>query len=137
MSRFAVAHAIPHKLIDGNDVVAVADAAGELIARARAGSGPGLIEAVTFRWYGHVDWRDDVDVGVNRSTADLESWRKRDPIARLQKALRELRDFRDDDVARVVQSLNDEIDLAWTRAMADPYPDSSALLDHVYDGAGR
>ena len=86
-ARFAVAHDIPCEVVDGNDVTAVADAAERLIERARRGGGPGFLEAVTFRWLGHVDWRDDIDVGVERSADDLALWRERDPIARLRRAM--------------------------------------------------
>jgi pyruvate dehydrogenase E1 component alpha subunit len=67
ISRFAVANDIPYELVDGNDVVAVVKAAKRLIGDIRSGKGPRLLELVTYRWYGHVDWRDDVDVGVDRS----------------------------------------------------------------------
>ena len=38
------------------------------------------LEAITFRWYGHVDWREDIFVGINRSKKDIINWKKRDPI---------------------------------------------------------
>ena len=87
ISRFAVANEIPYKLVDGNDVVAVFNAAKEQITDIRSGKGPRLLELVTYRWYGHVDWRDDVDVGVDRSLDDIENWKARDPIARLSRAM--------------------------------------------------
>ncbi len=87
ISRFAIANNIPHKLVDGNDVVAVTKASKELIDDMRLGKGPALIELVTYRWYGHVDWRDDVDVGVERSLDDIENWKARDPILRLSKSM--------------------------------------------------
>ena len=42
---------------------------------------------MTFRHYGHVDWREDIDVGVNRSAEDLAKWKKFDPIKRLESAM--------------------------------------------------
>ena len=57
-ARFAIAHDIPCHVVDGNDVIAVARAAAELVTAARHGAGPGFLEAVTYRWYGHVDWRE-------------------------------------------------------------------------------
>ena len=53
----------------------------------REGGGPKFIEAITYRHFGHVDFRRDVDVGVNRSINDLDNWLKRDPIIRLNNAL--------------------------------------------------
>ena len=82
-ARFAAANAIAYETVDGNDVVKVRAAAARLTASARAGQGPGFLEAVTYRWYGHVDWREDIDVGVHRSATELQAWRGRDPIMRL------------------------------------------------------
>jgi TPP-dependent pyruvate/acetoin dehydrogenase alpha subunit len=66
ISRFAEANEIPYELVDGNDVVAVFSAAKKQISDMREGKGPRLLELITYRWYGHVDWREDVDVGVKK-----------------------------------------------------------------------
>jgi TPP-dependent pyruvate/acetoin dehydrogenase alpha subunit len=131
-ARFAEASDIAFEVIDGNDVVTVRKAAAALIERARKGGGPGFLEAVTARWYGHVDWRDDIDVGVNRSASDVENWRRRDPIARLRQALVNQGAPAEQWQREIESSLGQEINDAWTRALADPYPPESALLDHVY-----
>ena len=131
--RFAEAHAIECDLVDGNDVVAVAKSAQRLIAHARAGRGPGFIEAVTQRWYGHVDWREDIDVGVNRSTVDLENWRARDPVGRLALALRGIGAWSDADQAATEARIRARIDTDWALALADPFPPAEALLARVYD----
>jgi pyruvate dehydrogenase E1 component alpha subunit len=85
ISRFAIANEIPHKVIDGNDVVEVFNSAKELISDMRAGKGPRFLELVTYRWYGHVDWRDDVDVGVERSLDDIDNWISSLPIVNIIK----------------------------------------------------
>lgn len=131
-SRFAVAHDIPYELVDGNDVVQVEQASRRLAERARRGEGPGFLEAVTFRWYGHVDWREDIDVGVNRSTDDLEHWRARDPIARLEAALRAAGHWDDERAAALDAELTSTVETAWAQAMQDPYPDPGATLQRVY-----
>ena len=87
VSRFAVANDIPFELVDGNDVVATAQAAKNLITSIRSGRGLRLIELVNDRIYGHVDWREDIDVGVKRSLKDIENWKARDPITRLANAM--------------------------------------------------
>lgn len=76
----ADAHGMAGSRIDGNDMLAVRAAAAEAVARARAGAGPTLIEARTYRWRGHVGPSYDLDVGVTRRE-DLAEWKKRDPIA--------------------------------------------------------
>jgi TPP-dependent pyruvate/acetoin dehydrogenase alpha subunit len=131
-ARFAVAHGIPFEIVDGNNVVAVSEAAARLVSGCRRGEGPGFIEAVTFRWYGHVDWREDIDVGVNRSTKDLENWRRRDPISRLKLALERLGLWSEADQDRITKEIGREIFSAWERAIGDPYPPAEALLDRVY-----
>jgi TPP-dependent pyruvate/acetoin dehydrogenase alpha subunit len=131
-ARFAAANSIPSAVVDGNDVVAVSQAAGQLIQAARDGQGPGFLEAVTHRWYGHVDWREDIDVGVNRSDHDLTSWRERDPVARLVRAMEGADKWSSAAMAELESELTSEIDECWEQANNDPYPPPEALLDRVY-----
>ena len=132
ISRFAIANDIPYKLVDGNDVVAVAKASKELIDDMRAGKGPALIELVTYRWYGHVDWRDDVDVGVARSLDDIENWKLRDPIMRLSKSMIKAKMWSMEQENDLNNMLDKEIQTAWEKAINDPYPSSDATLKYVY-----
>jgi len=132
ISRFAIANDIPCKLVDGNDVVAVAKASKELIDDIRAGKGPGFIELVTYRWYGHVDWRDDVDVGVDRSLDDIENWKARDPILRLSKSMIKAKIWSIEQEEDLINKFDKEIQIAWEKAMNDPYPSSDATLKYVY-----
>jgi len=132
ISRFAIANDIPYKLVDGNDVVAVAKASKELIDDIRAGKGPGFIELVTYRWYGHVDWRDDVDVGVDRSLDDIESWKARDPILRLSKSMIKAKMWSMVQENDLNNMFDKEIQTAWEKAINDPYPSSDATLKYVY-----
>ena len=133
-SRFAAANDIRYEVVDGNDVVAVGAAAGRLVNQARSGGGPGFLEAVTFRWYGHVDWREDIDVGVNRSTEDLANWRARDPVSRLTAAMESAGYWSPNKQAEMVAELTAEITQAWDAAMLDPWPAPEALFDYVYAG---
>ncbi len=131
-ARFATANDIPCAVVDGNDVVAVARAADALIAQARAGKGPGFLEAVTYRWYGHVDWRDDIDVGVNRSVEHVANWKARDPVRRLVDAMIETGMWSAEQTIALESRLTSEIAIAWDQAMNDPYPSEETLLDRVY-----
>jgi pyruvate dehydrogenase E1 component alpha subunit len=136
-ARFAAAHCLPHDVVDGNDVVAVARATERLVGSIRRGEGPAFLEAVTFRWLGHVDWREDVDVGVARSALDVEQWRGRDPIARLERPLEATGCWSASHKARVVAELRQRIDEAWQVAVTDPWPKESELLDRVHARAGE
>jgi pyruvate dehydrogenase E1 component alpha subunit len=131
-ARFADAHNIPFEVVDGNDVTAVADAADRLVSQARSGNGPGFLEAVTFRWLGHVDWREDVDVGVKRSSENLAEWRARDPISRLEGALVASGEWSLDQGEALRSEINEDILGFWETAMEDPWPENEALLDCVY-----
>ena len=131
-SRFAIANNIPHKLVDGNDVVAVSKASKELIDDIRAGKGPGLIELVTYRWYGHVDWRVDVDVGVERSLDDIKNWKARDPILRLSESMIKAKMWTMEKEKILNNKIDKEIKIAWEKAMNDSYPSLDATLKYVY-----
>ena len=131
VARFAKAHGIPAHVVDGNDVVAVAKSAGELVARARAGEGPGFIEAVTYRWRGHVGPDENIDVGLRRSAEEIAAWKMRDPIRRLQDALLS----RGEETALIEkhkQKAYDMLSSARIKAYDAPWPEASVLLDYVY-----
>lgn len=132
ISRFATANNIPYELVDGNDVSSIYRIAKKQIEDIRSGGGPRFIELVTYRHYGHVDWRDDIDVGVERSLEDVSNWKLRDPILRLSNAMIENGLWSKDKENELVYSLNQEIDNAWNKAMEDPYPEHDATLNYVY-----
>lgn len=131
-ARFAAANAVPYEIVDGNDVLAVSAAATRLVERARSGEGPGFLEAVTYRWFGHVDWREDIDVGVNRSQADLDNWRARDPVRRLRNPMIAANLLSREAAEELVSTIERDIDEAWKAALDDPYPAAAALLGRVY-----
>ncbi len=131
-ARFAYANDIDFRVVDGNDIIILQSAAAELINKAREGKGPGFIEAITYRWYGHVDWREDIDVGVNRSQEDIINWRARDPIKRLADAMIQIGFWSEKKDEKMQSELKAEIDEAWKIALNDPYPDQSELLNQVY-----
>jgi len=129
--RYAAAHGVPWERVDGNDVVAMARAAGRAIAAARAGEGPQLIEAVTYRWRGHVGHREDNDVGVQRKEG-LNEWKKRDPIGRLAAAMKAAGYLALGQHDQIWDEFRTAVEAAWAQASADPYPPTSALRDRVY-----
>ncbi len=130
--RFAEAHSIPYSLVDGNDVIAVAKAARELITAARESCRPGFLEAVTFRWRGHVGPKEDIDVGVRRKPGILAAWKQRDPVRRLQEAMIAAKFLDDTEFKAMESSVRADVGEAVMRARKAPYPPASALLDLVY-----
>ncbi|MBI2389028.1 MAG: thiamine pyrophosphate-dependent dehydrogenase E1 component subunit alpha [Deltaproteobacteria bacterium] len=131
VARFAQAHRIRTEIVDGNDVVAVSAATARLVEGARSGEGPGFLEAITYRWRGHVGPREDIDVGVARKE-NHAAWKQRDPVRRLVDALvarGELTVERHESLQVEVRRL---IHDAWARAETSPFPAESALLDCVF-----
>ncbi|WP_440681188.1 thiamine pyrophosphate-dependent dehydrogenase E1 component subunit alpha [Candidatus Pelagibacter sp. HIMB1623] len=131
-SRFADANRLPFKLLDGNNVVSVYENSKKIINKIRNGSGPAILELITFRWYGHVDWREDIDVGIKRSKNDIQHWKKRDPIKRLSQSMINSKLWS----LKKEKDLNDKIDLeikiAWDKARKDPFPSINSINKHVY-----
>ena len=132
MARFAIANDIDYAVVDGNDVVKTRLAADALVQRIRSGQGPGFLEAVTFRWFGHVDWREDIDVGVHRSADEVNAWRKRDPIARLYEGLCNAGCFDEGQMKALEQRISQEVQDAWERALNDEPPSAIAISEYVY-----
>lgn len=125
----AKAYGMPTEIVDGNDALAVYSSARRAVDRARDGGGPTFIEAKTFRMRGHA--AHDNQSYVAKEV--LDQWRKRDPIAHLEKALKEnkVADAADIEQANErVEALLDE-DLAWAEGQPSPAPEDA--LGGVYD----
>ncbi|MDB4737525.1 thiamine pyrophosphate-dependent dehydrogenase E1 component subunit alpha [Verrucomicrobiales bacterium] len=131
VARYANAHHIPSIILDGNDAVAIYEATKEAVTHCRKGQGPIFIEAVTYRWRGHVGAREDTDVGVKRQD-DLQKWRKRDPISRLQAGMVKGNLSDNKFIEAVWDHHKIETDLAWEKATQAQYPDNSELINRVY-----
>src|ERR1700737_5414626 len=82
----AAGYGIPGVVVDGNDVIAVYRAANSAVDRARSGGGPTLIECKTYRWRGHTERRGQADP---RDIGEIEGGKGKDPIALLERRLRE------------------------------------------------
>jgi pyruvate dehydrogenase E1 component alpha subunit len=131
IARYATAHGIVSRVVDGNNVVDISQVMGELVKQAREERKPALLESVTYRWRGHVGYREDLDVGVKRTT-QLGLWKKRDPIARLIKALENQSILTRDELIVLDQEIETLITTALEEARKAPYPDASQLLNCVY-----
>ena len=132
ISRFAEAHKIGISLLDGNDVISISASIKEVIEEMRAGGGPHLLEAVTFRWRGHGGPDINLDVGVRRSKKELEEWMKRDPIERLKLAILYRKQSLAEEIAKIENDVNKNISEAIKFAKSSSYPPLKNLLDFVY-----
>ncbi|KTT22196.1 thiamine pyrophosphate-dependent dehydrogenase E1 component subunit alpha, partial [Pseudacidovorax intermedius] len=132
-SARAVALGIPATPVDGNDVFAVHEAARRLVAEVRAGQGPRLLHAVTYRVKGHVS----VDPAAYRDPQELAAALQTDPIARARQRL--LDDGVADSVlAAIERAALDEVQAALDAADAAPWPEAAAAFTDVQTtGAGQ
>jgi acetoin:2,6-dichlorophenolindophenol oxidoreductase subunit alpha len=129
----AVAYGLPAEIIDGNDVIKVHDTARVAVDRARAGDGPTVIEALTYRHYGH----SRADPAKYRPADEVERWMQRDPLL----VARERLTILGVDVAEVDAldaKVADMIKVAVQEAKDAPYPDPATALTDVWaDGGAR
>ena len=130
--RFANANDIESRVLDGNNLTSICKTSEEFITRCRNGEGPFFIEAITYRWFGHVDWREDIDVGVNRSSEDLRNWKKKDPITRLKKSLIKNFNLSENDFEKLREKIKDEINSAWSCALNDEPPEWEKTFNYVF-----
>ncbi len=126
----AALHGLPGAVVDGNDVLAVYQAAREAANRARIGGGPTLLECRTYRWRGHVGPAADLEVGPDRRQ-ELDEWQRRDPIAQCRERLG-ASGVSPGVLARLEAEVRAGIDDAVRFARQSPDPDESELLHHVY-----
>ena len=127
----AAAYGMPGVAVDGNDVFAVWLAMREATARARAGKGPTLIEAKTYRVVGHHE--GDPVVGTYRTQQEVDAWIRRDPIDMFRKRLVEDFGVADAaDLADIEAHVEKVVQAALAFARNAPEPDPSSVRRHVY-----
>lgn len=129
--RHAKGYGMPGERIDGNEALAVHEAAGRAVARARDGEGPTLLEFVTFRYKGHVGPECDTEKGC-RSKDELLLWLERCPVEGLRRRMEAGglidRDWWGRELTQVRARLAE--DIAW--AKAQPMPSPEELTRYVY-----
>ncbi len=107
---------MPGVIVDGQDVLAVYDVAGEAVGRARSGDGPTFIEAKTYRFHGHCGAESD-----HAFPDECAEWRQRDPIELLKAKLAAA------DVAQVEAQVGEELDEAEAFAVSSPLPEANEV----------
>lgn len=124
----AKAHALPGVIVDGQDVAAVRAAANEAIVRARAGGGPTLIEAKTYRYRGH----SRTDPAKYRAEGELERWKLRDPIDLLGSQLAADGTLSLEEQRAQLATVQEQVDAAAERAAAAPTLTLEETKAYVY-----
>ena len=124
----AAAYGMVGVSVDGNDVLAVREAAAAAVARARAGQGPTLLEAKTYRHRGHYEG----DMCTYRPAGELEQWLEVDPIDLFTAALIGDGVLDEDGVAALRAEVDAQLDKAADWAAEQPHPDPSESTTDVY-----
>jgi TPP-dependent pyruvate/acetoin dehydrogenase alpha subunit len=109
---------IPARLVDGNDLWAVHEAAREAVDRARGGGGPTLLECQTYRHYGH----SKSDPGAYRPKEEVERWMTRDPLQLTRERLLSL-GVSEGDLSAAEESVREVLERAVQAGLNAPYPD--------------
>ena len=126
----APGYGMPGVIVDGMDVIAVYEAAGMAIARARAGEGPTLLECKTYRFYDHVGIRG---MGLSyRTDEEVAQWQKKDPIDLFESRLAEQAILSAEQAQGVHDEALAEISSAVKFAEDSPFPDPSSVTEDVY-----
>ncbi len=125
----AASYGMPGVTVDGQDILAVHAAAREAIDRARAGGGPTMIEADTYRFYNHIGKAENDP----RPRDEVARGRSRDPIQIFREALDGGGILTIEGSQRVIEEVKREIEEAVAYAEASPHPDAADLLKDVYN----
>jgi TPP-dependent pyruvate/acetoin dehydrogenase alpha subunit len=126
----AGSYGMPGITIDGNDVLAVREAAGAAIDRARRAEGPTLVECKTYRWYFHA--MRNSPPPETRPAAEIEEWKQRDPIARLATDLIARRLLTESDLGGLQRQVHADLEAAVAFADNSPFPDPKDILVDMY-----
>lgn len=129
VGRRAASYGMPGHEVDGNDVLAVYETAGEAVERARAGGGPTLIECKTYRTRAHAEGMGDY---TYRTREDVAEWKERCPIRRLTTRLIADGILSESDVSAVDEEVRALVEESGRAAESADWPDASTAATHVY-----
>jgi len=128
ISDRAVAYDMPGVMVDGTDLFAVYEAAGEAVARARRGDGPSLLECRAFRYYGHFEG----DATLYFSEEEKARNRARDPIGKFKNQVLERNLINEDELAKIDSEIAQEVEEAVKFAEQSPWPAPEEVTTDVY-----
>jgi acetoin:2,6-dichlorophenolindophenol oxidoreductase subunit alpha len=135
LADFAHGYDIPSAVVDGQDVIAVYEAVGPAVERARAGKGPSFLEIKTYRYRPHAEGFPDFSVqceGGVRPQQEVDSWMQRDPIDTYRKKLLEKGVLTEEDVQRIDGEAAAEMEEAERFSAESPWPDPKDFDKALY-----
>ncbi len=124
----ACAYGIPGEVVDGMDVLKVRGAVAHAAERARAGEGPTLIEAKTYRWFGH----SHSDPRAYRTREEEAEWKKRDPIIVMKENLESVKMIDQSEFEAMEEAVDAKLDTAMAYSNASPEPDAIEVDTDVF-----
>lgn len=127
----ASAYNMPGVVVDGQDVLAVYDAVSDAVVRARAGEGPSLVEAKTYRYAEHADYPGTEKIPPYRPDDEVNAWRARDPIELFVARLRAMQRLTDEEWGVMRSTVQAEVDAAVTFAQRSPVPQPQELFEDL------
>lgn len=127
----AAANGMPGVLVDGNDVVAVRDAMSVAVHRARSGEGPSVLEALTYRHFGH----SRTDPGTYRPAEEVQEWLARDPLLVARRRL-EVQGTPEADIDAAAERAAAAVAAAVEAAIAAPPADPAQAFTDVWADGG-
>ncbi len=128
ISDRAAAYGMPGVTVAGMDLDDVYKATLEALERARAGGGPTLLEAITYRYLGH----SKSDANLYRTREEIQTWRKRDPIQRFAAVLEGEGVLEEDEWRKLDEETKATIEEAFEKASKEPDPEPESALEDVY-----
>src|SRR5207248_3640623 len=126
LERRAAGYGVDYVAVDGNDVTATASAMQDVVSATRAGRGPAIVEAATYRWHGHYEG----DPERYRSPDEVRDWEGRDPLLAHERRLRDA-GIGDEELKALESSVADELDGALEGARRLSSPEAATLTDFV------
>lgn len=131
LTRFAEANTIQHSRLDGNDITELYRQFQGISQYLREERKPYFVEVLTYRWKGHVGYREDNDVGLKRSS-DLQAWKLKDPIKKLVDPMIQQGLLTEQHFSEMKSRIHKRLLKAWEQALQAPYPHADHLLEWVY-----
>jgi TPP-dependent pyruvate/acetoin dehydrogenase alpha subunit len=127
LAQHAKTYDIPSITVDGNDLMAVRNAALKALLQVRAGKGPFFIECLTHRMRGHYEG----DPAKYRELSELAEWKKKDPIARFTRVLKNRKVVSEDDLNTIESEARDLVEKGAEFALSSPWPPAEEVGTQV------
>jgi pyruvate dehydrogenase E1 component alpha subunit len=128
----ASAYGMPGTIVDGQDALAVYESVSHAVQRARAGNGPTLVEAKTYRYCEHAEFLVPLKMPPYRSEGEIASWRSRDPIRVFVERLQMTDDLTAAEFEAIRADVLAEVDASVEFAQNSPDPEPDALFSDVF-----